>query len=107
MAGYRIINHIVTPITDENEIKAIQESLEKSKPFKGVYTHLSTALKMLSDRKNPDYRNSIKESISAVESIANVIAGEKTTSLAPALKVVKDKIKLHSALERKRQSEYT
>jgi hypothetical protein len=34
-----------------------------------VSEHLNTAIGFLSDRKNPHYRNSIKESISAVESL--------------------------------------
>jgi hypothetical protein len=36
---------------------------------------------MLSDRENPDYRNSIKESISAVEAIVNLINGTDSDTL--------------------------
>jgi len=57
-------------------------------------------LSKLSDRKNPDYRNSIKESISAVEAMAVIISGRSGATLGDALKVIKDTIGLHSALEK-------
>jgi len=65
-----------------------------------VKTHLESALRKLSDRDNPDYRNSIKESISSIESIAKVISNNEKDSLAAALDKIKGKIKLHSSLER-------
>ena len=52
----------------------------------------------VSNRNNPDYRNSIKESISAVESACRLIGGGKT--LADALKRIRDRIGLHPALEK-------
>ncbi len=60
--GYRMINFEIAPITDKTEISEIDEALEKSKG--PVQNHLQNALKLLADRKNPNYRNSIKESIS-------------------------------------------
>ncbi len=62
--------------------------------------HINTALAKLSDRKQPDYRNSIKESISAVEPIAKMISGNSKTELPTALKIIRDKIGLHPALEK-------
>ena len=43
------------------------------------------------------YRNSIKESISAVESACNITTGSKAT-LGQALKALDDKTKVHPAL---------
>ena len=43
-----------------------------------VNTHIKAALLKLSDKKNPDYRNSIKESISAVEAICRKVTGKGT-----------------------------
>ena len=54
----------------------------------------------LSDRLTPDYRNSIKESISALESIAKVISKNPKDSLGAALDKIKGKLKIHPALER-------
>ena len=102
-AGYRFVNKILSPITNTSEIKELEESLSLSGSFtalKSCNTHLKTALIKLSDRLNPDYRNSIKESISAVESVAKVISGNAKDSLGGALDKVKGKLKIHSALER-------
>ena len=60
---------------------------------------------MLSDRTNPDYRNSIKESISAVESLCRTVSGNDKATLSAALKILKDK-GLHPALESAFQSLY-
>ena len=66
--------------------------------FAGVNAHLGRAMELLSDRTNPDYRNSIKESISAVESLAQVITGQPKATLGDALKVLKKGERLHPAL---------
>ena len=52
------------------------------------------------DRESPDYRNSIKESISAVESISKVLSTGSRDTLGGALDKIKGKIKLHPALEK-------
>lgn len=77
-SGYRFVNGKITPITNELEIKEIEKSISQTKQYtslKGANIHLSAALSKMADRKLPDYRNSIKESISAVEATANAIAG--------------------------------
>src|SRR5205807_10574913 len=56
-AAYRVVGNEVVEITDTNEIKAIEEALEH--PAAPVRAHIQSALAMLSDRKSPDYRNSI------------------------------------------------
>jgi hypothetical protein len=102
-AGYRFIENHISPITNEHEIKEIEESIETTLAFtllKGANIHLTNALSKISDRKNPDYRNSIKESISAIESVAKVISNNSKDSLGGALDKIKGKIKLHTALEK-------
>lgn len=81
--AYRIVDDYVVELTDDEEIKSIEESLKVSPSTR---THLSGALKNLSKRPNPDYRNSIKESISAVEALCREITGE--TTLGKALKAL-------------------
>ena len=61
---------------------------------------LKSALAKLSDRLNPDYRNSIKESISALESLTKIISKNSKDSLGASLDKIKGKLKIHSALER-------
>jgi len=99
LSAYRFIGGKITQITSEEEISEIEEALEISKPLKAVNTHLKTALDLLADRKSPNYRNSIKESISAVEAICNLITKEKNTTLGQALKKIENKVSLHSALK--------
>lgn len=101
MAAYRFVSGKITKITSEKEIAEIEESIEKSTPLKGVNTHLKTALDLMSDRKNPDYRNSIKESISAVEALCGLIAKKPKAILSEALALIESKsnIKLHKALK--------
>lgn len=53
---------------------------------------------MLSDRKNPDYRNSIKESISAVESLARILTKNNKATLGDALRLLEQRRGLHLAL---------
>ena len=49
---------------------------------------------------SPDYRNSIKESISAVEAACRVLAGKPKAQLTDLLRKVKDTVGLHPALEK-------
>jgi hypothetical protein len=59
---------------------------------------MNRSLELLSDRQNPDYRNSIKESISAVESLAATTLGQKGT-LGQLIKKLEREIGLHPALQ--------
>jgi hypothetical protein len=62
---------------------------------------MKRALDLLADRKSPDYRNSIKESISAVEAICSLEAGSSSTTLGQALKELEKKksVDMHPALK--------
>ncbi|MBD3340447.1 MAG: hypothetical protein GF353_15135 [Candidatus Lokiarchaeota archaeon] len=103
-SGYRFVNNEITPITDVHEIEAI-ETASNSK-LSGINLHLNTALSLLSDRKNPDYRNSIKESISAVENICRTLSGNQKATLGSALKLLNDRTSIHPALEKAFSSLY-
>ena len=95
--GYRFVGNLITKITDEHEIESINESLTNSDD--DIYKHINKALYHLSNRDRPDYENSIKESITAVETICNKIADKRKATLGDALKVLKQKgAKIHPAL---------
>lgn len=98
LAGYRIINGIVTDVTNEQEIEMLVDALI-DEDFPNVQAHLQRALELLSDKKSPDYRNSIKESISAVESIAREIANKPKATLGEALKEIEKRGEFHKALK--------
>lgn len=74
--AYRIINNQIVEITSEEEIIAIEDALKN--PSNGARKHLCTALELLSIRPAGDYRNSIKEAISAVEAVVREITGCNT-----------------------------
>lgn len=93
-SGYRIIDNLVTPIIDNNEIESIEEAINQQD---NASIHLKTALQHLANKHKPDYRNSIKESISAVECVLRIITGESTAG--KALNKVQQKIHLPTILK--------
>ncbi|MDT8901545.1 AbiJ-NTD4 domain-containing protein [Anaeroselena agilis] len=97
VAGYRFIEKLITPIIDNSEMVSISDALET--PIVAVKTHIHRALELYSDRKNPDYRNSIKESISAVEAVCCLIANKPGADLHEAISKLKEKVPIHGALE--------
>lgn len=95
--GYRFIDKMVVPITDKNEIEEINDTLKINN--NGITTHIEKSLSFLSDIENPDYENSVKESIMAVEAMCNYINGSKCT-LGEALKKLESNgIIIHKALK--------
>jgi len=96
MSAYRFVDGVITRITGEQEITEIEQAIEDSD--EPVRTHLKRSLEMLSDREKRDYRNSIKESISAVESLVSVTLKEEHGTFKQLMKKLEDEIGLHSAL---------
>jgi hypothetical protein len=100
VSAYRFVEGILSPISDKVEVQAIEEAVTKADEagLTGVHTHIDTALRMLGKKPDPDYRNSIKESISAVESAAKAISGIEHGGLDAALKHLAEKTDIHPAL---------
>ncbi|MBI5164037.1 MAG: hypothetical protein HY985_09055 [Magnetospirillum sp.] len=91
---------LAKPLTSEEEIAAVDAAIAGAGGKGPVASHLATALGLLSDRKNPDYRNSIKESISAVEASCCHITSDKKASLGQALKKLEGEgVAIHEALK--------
>lgn len=99
LSAYRFVNKVITQITSKIEISEIEDAINGTQKMQTVKVHLETSLTLLSDRKTPDYRNSIKESISAVEALCNLISGSEKTTLGKVLSIVEDKVPLHAALK--------
>lgn len=100
-SGYRIVKGLVVPITSTEELESLQKSM--STDFESVNRHFEKAVTLYSKRKNPDYENSVKESISAVEAICCIITGTTGTqaTLGAAIKKLKDRgVYIHSAMEK-------
>jgi hypothetical protein len=97
-SGYRFVDTELAQITAPEEIQSVEDAL--SSGIEGVHIHLAEALAKLSDRKSPDYRNSIKESISAVEAICRLVSGDEKATLGDALNQIGTKQTIHPALEK-------
>lgn len=99
MSAYRIINGKIVEITSEIEIHEIERTINNEENSNLIKQHLKRSLELLSDRKSPDYRNSIKESISAVEALCIEITGESKITLGQALKQIEKQTDLHKSLQ--------
>lgn len=78
--AYRIIEGKIVEITSEGEIAEIEKAIEDSS--ENIRKHLTDALALLARRPEGNYRNSIKESISAVEAYCREKTGERTLGKA-------------------------
>ena len=98
-AGYRLINGQFAPITNALELDEVGIATKPlTTALQPVSTHLQQALKLLSNKLNPDYRNSMKESISAVESLCKLIARMPGGTLGPALEKTAKELGLNDDL---------
>lgn len=98
-SAYRFVSGSVTPITSEIEIENVETAVKQTSKFNAVGIHLKSALEHLSDRHNPDYRNSIKESVSAVEAVCQQITGNTRATTGQALALLERHHNLHKALK--------
>lgn len=79
-SAYTIINGLITPISNKVEIESIERACNA--PFANVGKHISNSLILLSDRKSPHFKNSVKEAISAVECLAREVGRNPNGTLS-------------------------
>ena len=95
--GHRFLDGKIIDITDKAEVEEIQECLDNDDK---VSKHINQAIILLYNREHPDYANSIKESITAVEAACNILLETEKCTLGAALKKLEDKgIVIHPALK--------
>ncbi len=99
-SGYRFVNAELIPITSNLEIDEIEHALDATKHIEAINLHLKTALTELADRVNPIYRNSVKESISAVEAICKFYTKNDKATLGDALTELEKAGTIHPALKK-------
>lgn len=78
--AYRVVNKEIVEITSEQEIATIETAIDNTP--RNIQLHLNRALELYAQRPEGDYRNSIKESISAVEAFCREKTGENTLGKA-------------------------
>ena len=99
-SAYAIVAMKFLPITNDTEIGEIKETQKLIEEYRllGVGKHLNAAIQLFSQKPNPDFRNSIKESISMVEVISRIITPTEST-LGKALNKLDKSQKINSSLK--------
>jgi len=96
-SAFRFAGPILVRVTDENQRIEIASSIEQNKSV-AVASHIARAAQLYSQQPNPDYRNSIKEAISAVEAAVAFLTGDKPSGVAKPLRGVIEQYVIHPAL---------
>lgn len=99
-SGYILNNNQFIPITNENELKEIEIVKNNTILYglENIAKHLDSAILLISQKPKPDFRNSIKESISMVEVISRIIEPNENT-LGKALNKLSKKEKINETLK--------
>lgn len=98
-SAYRFLGKQITRITDKEEIKEVEQASSASNP-KTIRVHIEQSIRLYSDRAFPDYRNAIKEAISAVEAAAQFITYDDKATLGKALSKIEESHEIHPALKK-------
>lgn len=99
LSAYRFVGYLIVDITSEQELESIELALQNTSKYKPVQNHLNRSIELYSDRESPDYRNSIKEAVSAIESFCCIITGKPKATLGQALSEIEKSYDLHAALK--------
>jgi len=97
MSAYRFIDGVITRITEQHELSEIEEAIKASTD--PVNAHIRCALELLSDRKAPDYRCSIIESILAIKNLVAYSLDDNKGTLDQLLKKLEARSELSPALK--------
>jgi len=100
LSGYRHISGVLSPISDKLEVAEIEGAINMAEKegFYGAREHIRTAIDLLGKKPQPDFRNAIKEAISAVESVSKQIGGSNSKGLEAALSELCKHTEIHGAL---------
>ena len=88
-SAYRISQDgLCLPISNEEELETVNEAT--TSPYAPVNKHIQKAISLFKNEP-ADYANSIKESISAVEALCQIIIEDESATLGKAIKKLKEK----------------
>src|ERR1700687_1165725 len=96
-AGYRFVGDRLAQITSDIEIAAIEEA--QRSPIDSVAQHMRCSVALFADRNEPDYRNAMKEAISAIEALVRRHSGGDKGDLGRLLTRLEKEGVLHPALK--------
>lgn len=103
-SAYMLVGNNIIERMSGPEAQSVTTALSSEED--AVRAHFEEALKKLSDRQNPDYRNSIKESISAVESACKKLTGDQSGDLNRALQKLDARKPFHPAFKQSLEKLY-
>ncbi|PYF99951.1 hypothetical protein SAMN05216184_105195 [Georgenia satyanarayanai] len=98
LSAWTIIDGQVVELHASTDVEAVRAALTDTEGLPGARHHLTRALAIMSNRDNPDASNTIKEAISAVESVCGSINGKKGTLGDALSKLEKSGVTIHPAL---------
>ena len=99
-SGYRLVDGQFVPITNSGELEAVQSAVIV--PYEPVKKQIEKAIESFSNKDKPDYENTIKDAISAVESMCCIITGldGRNATLGNALeKLEASGVRIHDAMK--------
>ncbi|WP_237982048.1 AbiJ-NTD4 domain-containing protein [Bacillus thuringiensis] len=80
LSAYRFVENTLVRINSQQEMDSIENAINFKRNKTFIDMHIEQTLRLMASRENPDYINSIKESINAIESICKVIANDEKRS---------------------------
>ncbi len=95
--GYRFVGGKIVRITNSKEIETINRASQTD--CEKINEHISKAILYLSATGDKDYKNSIKESITAVETLASKITKNDKATLGELINQIDKKKSIHPALK--------
>ena len=95
--GYKFINKQICKITSQVEIESITTSLKT--PHDMVNQHIKKAISFIKEIGQHDYKNSIKESVLALECLLNIVLEKNGISLGKAIDEYAERIDMHPAFK--------
>jgi hypothetical protein len=105
-SAYRFVGDSLVPISSDLEISEIEEAIGLSDKFSGARSHIRHAVALFGQKPQPDYRNAVKEAMSAVESVVRVVTDHKKATLGDALKKLDEIKPLHPAFKQAMEKLY-
>ena len=80
-ACFRFVSDLLAPITNEEEMAEVTKAAATDE----AGSHIHNAIALYRDRLSPDYRNSVKESVSAVEATYRRLTGKEHKDIGTAI----------------------
>src|SRR5207253_3347529 len=99
-SGFRFMGDKLTRVMHPTEAAEVERARSRATAsgLDGVRQQIDQALALFGKRPEPDYRNAIKEAISAVEGVVKLIEGVRGGGLKGALDSLAKRVEMHPAL---------